>query len=128
MHSWTATAPGSMFTSASPSRKRSFVSQPRFSCTSAWITPHMAARPPYAVTPNLRKARAISRIGVLRSESLRRVAEVVERGHTVGLGPDAHRPGGLDVRVVDLDVRFSIENYFDPGAGELHAQRMPRIR
>src|ERR1043166_6953474 len=40
-----AGAPGSALTSAMPSRKRSLLSQPRRSCTSAWISPQIAAGP-----------------------------------------------------------------------------------
>src|SRR6185503_4364942 len=60
MHICIAGAPGSVFTSARPSRNCSFVSQARRSCTSAWISPQIAGAPKPR-TPTFRKAAATSR-------------------------------------------------------------------
>src|SRR5688572_24720262 len=66
MHSCMTAPPGSMLTTANPSRNRSRVSQPRLSCSSAWMMPMMAG-PPKLVAPSLRKVFASSSHRALKS-------------------------------------------------------------
>src|SRR5258708_12330783 len=55
------------------------------------------------------------------------VAEVIKQRHAVRLGPYAHGAGAGDVVVVHLDVGLVVEDYADPLARELHAQRVPDV-
>src|SRR5258708_5257309 len=54
-------------------------------------------------------------------------AEVIKQRHAVRLGPYAHGAGAGDVVVVHLDVGLAVEDYADPLARELHAQRVPDV-
>src|SRR5207244_5414341 len=62
---------------------------------------------------------------LFRSFSCAAVAEIVEDGDAVGLGPHAHRPGAADVLVFQLDVALAVERYGDAAAGEFDAQNVP---
>src|SRR4051812_34682789 len=55
------------------------------------------------------------------------VAEIVERGHAVGLGPDADRTAAADARVLEVDVGLAVQRHLDALARELHAQRVPGV-
>src|SRR5262249_43989491 len=55
----------------------------------------------------------------------RTVAEAVEDGHAVRLGPHADRARAGDVRVVELDVALAVERDRDARAAELAAQDVP---
>src|SRR5262249_17375576 len=57
----------------------------------------------------------------------RAVAEVVERGHAVGLGPQPHRARTGDMAVLEVDVPRAVERNTDALARELDAQRMPCV-
>src|SRR5205085_3382504 len=66
------------------------------------------------------RRRALGKAGVA-------VAEVVERGHAVGLGPQPHRTRTGDMAVLEVDVPLAVERNADALARELDAQRMPCV-
>src|SRR5258706_13385293 len=86
MHICIAGAPGSAFTSASPSTNLSLVSQARRSCTSAWMIPQIAAAPKPSV-PTLRNTSSTSQYP--RLFSVMAALSTVERN-----GSGAGEPGG----------------------------------
>src|SRR5438132_9257201 len=64
---------------------------------------------------------------LFRSFSCAAVAEIVEDGDAVGLGPHADRAGAGDVRVFQVDVALAVERHGDAAACELDAQPVPLV-
>src|SRR5713101_2239165 len=56
------------------------------------------------------------------------VRKVIERGDRVGLGPDAHFPGVLELVVVPLDGLLAVEGDSEVSALKVDSQRVPLVR
>src|SRR5688500_3636947 len=54
-------------------------------------------------------------------------AEVVERGHAVGLGPKPDRARSLDVLVLNVDVGLAVQRNADARRREFNPQRVPHV-
>src|SRR6185295_6473396 len=103
MHICMAVAPGSALTRASPSRKRSLLSQPRRSCTSAWMSGQITAAPPKLTVPILRKTLMTS--NRLRIVSLMAVSSIDFHAFVFHHGD---RGGRLQPAHLQRDVRAGL--------------------